>query len=1125
MRQALDKPLRKQLETTVIKAREIAEQAAAEALTRLSVGDASAASYLNADQRALRNRLRAHGRQLGDLRSSNGQQETRRLCSEIAYEHWHRMLFARFLEQNHLLMYDEHTALTLDECQELAADEGCADGWELAGKLAAKMLPQVFREGSPALAVPLAFNHVRELEKLIAALDPDTFQAADSLGWVYQYWQAKKKDEVNAAGVKIGADELSPVTQLFTEPYMVQFLLDNSLGAWWVTHHPEQRHILPFTYLRTVPAAGTNIPSPPGGEGQGEGKTASTETPAAGTFDGWPEKLADFRMLDPCCGSGHFLVATFLMLVPMRMASEGLSADAAIDAVLRQNLHGLELDQRCVELAAFAVALEAWRYPGAGGYRSLPALNIACVGQRIQTPREQWLALAGDNPELKAGMARLYDTFSDAPILGSLIDPARSLKGDLLTADWSDVQPLLARALAVGEAEEEDLHEAAITAQGLARAAELLGQRYQLVVTNVPYLARGKQIEALRDFCDHYYFTAKNDLANTFLERCIELSAAPFGVAQVVMPQNWLFQATGEEQRTDLLKKNSWRLLARLGAGAFGTISGEVVNVILLTASNDRPSSGSRIHGVDCTESRTAESKANELRYGEVKSLSQLEILDNPKAVVTFEDLSVSLPRLGQWVESYQGLVTGDIERFSRGFFEAPLNSLRGDWLPLKAPISTFDDQGRTDVLLWERGDGQLHRYAEVSRDQLHDMHESGNLAWGRHGVAVNRVKNLRAGLYFGEAFHNSVAVVVPKAGFEGLLPAIWAFLSSDEFFSEVRKLDSKLSLTNRVLLQLPFDEKRWKTVAAERFSKGLELPLSNDPTQWIFHGHPQPATEPLQVAVARLLGYHWPAESDSEMELSDQARAWIARSASLNALADDDGIVCLPPVRGEKAAADRLENLLEAAFGNDWTPQRRNQLLEEVGAKSLDAWLRDKFFEQHCKLFHHRPFIWHVWDGLKDGFSALVNYHKLTRATLERLIYTYLGDWIRTQQHGVEQKLDGAAERLSYALSLKDRLEQILAGEAPYDIFVRWKPLAEQPIGWEPDLNDGVRLNIRPFMTAEVLRHNKKPKLNIEWKKDRGTDVPSAPWYTLGLQYGEKEGARINDHHLTLAAKKAART
>ena len=113
---------------------------------------------------------------------------------------------------------------------------------------------------------------------------------------------------------------------------------------------------------------------------------------------------------------------------------------------------------------------------------------------------------------------------------------------------------------------------------------------------------------------------------------------------------------------------------------------------------------------------------------------------------------------------------------------------------------------------------------------------------------------------------------------------------------------------------------------------------------------------------------------------------------------------------------------------------------------------------------------------------------------------------------------VDGAQNRLSAAHDLKRRLELILEGEPPYDIFVRWKPLAEQPIGWNPDLNDGVRLNIRPFMTAEVLRHNKKPKLNIAWDKDRGKDVESAPWFK---KFG---GDRINDHHLTRSEKMAAR-
>ena len=93
-------------------------------------------------------------------------------------------------------------------------------------------------------------------------------------------------------------------------------------------------------------------------------------------------------------------------------------------------------------------------------------------------------------------------------------------------------------------------------------------------------------------------------------------------------------------------------------------------------------------------------------------------------------------------------------------------------------------------------------------------------------------------------------------------------------------------------------------------------------------------------------------------------------------------------------------------------------------------------------------------------------------------------------------------------------KLARIIEGESPFDIFVRWKPLHAQPMGWEPDLDDGVRLNIRPFMTAEVLRHNKKPKLNVAWDKDRGKDVESAPWFKVF------KGDRINDHHLTVAEK-----
>ncbi len=405
--------------------------------------------------------------------------------------------------------------------------------------------------------------------------------------------------------------------------------------------------------------------------------------------------------------------------------------------------------------------------------------------------------------------------------------------------------------------------------------------------------------------------------------------------------------------------------------------------------------------------------------------------------------------------------------------------------------------------------------------------------------------------MFSGNLYDENTVTIIPEK--TELLPLLWCFASSSEYYAEVREINQTLKVRGD-LIKVPFDLSRWQQVAEEQYPHGLPEPYSDDPTQWIFHGHPcgsviwdeeakwtahgplRTDDSVLQVAIARLLGYRWPAELDPEMELAEEQREWVERCEELLGHADDDGIVCLPAVRGERRAVDRLEALLADAYGDQWSANTRSSLLESVdhAGKDLESWLRDKFFAQHCKLFQHRPFIWHVWDGLKDGFSALVNYHQLDYKNLETLTYTYLGDWITQQKKQQIEGIDGADTRLAAAEALQKSLELILEGEGypdqdyGYDIFVRWKPLEEQPIGWHPDLNDGVRLNIRPFLSvpdvkkkgAGVLAH----KPTIHWKKDRGKDVESAPWYDLGPSLGGAKGDRINDYHLTHAAKKAAR-
>ena len=1130
MMQALDKDLRSALEKTVKAARMVAEAAAHAVVDQLGVGLDKPEAYLGDAEKALRNRLRTHGKQLGDARDSKstnptyGKQEVQHLVQEVAYQHWHRMLFARFLADNNLLMYDG-VAVTIEECDELAPDEGAKSGWELAGKLAARMLPQVFKPGSPVFELTFAPEHQSELERLLKDLPDAVFKASDSLGWVYQFWQADNKERINKSEVKIGADELPAVTQLFTEPYMVSFLLHNSLGAWWATRYPGKPCPVNLDYFRT----------------QEDG------TPAAGKFECWPDSLADFKLLDPCCGSGHFLVAAFLMLVPMRMAAEGLSAKEAVNRVLAENIHGLELDPRCVEIAVFAVALEAWRYPDASGkplgVREIPAPNIACCGLKVAAKVQDWQALvpvdAANAAHLREGLVRLHQLFAQAPLLGSLLSPSKT-KGDLFGADYRELGELLRAALAregAGKRDEGEEHwDSALSALGLLDAARLLEARYQLVITNVPYLARGKQTEALKQYSETHYPEAKNDLANVFLERCLEL-CGDGGVVQIVMPQNWLFLTSYKKQRESLLKRVQFNLIALLGAKGFQTPMWDF-NVQLLTQTRATPSQDFPLRGVDVSAPKSAQAKAALLREGDLVTVSQQMQLENPDAMVALE-VTQAGALLSQFVDSYEGLTSGDLPRFIAQFWE--VSKVGSAWsLFIGAVTSTQHFGARDQVLLWEEGCGQLQSFE--------GSYIKGAAAWRRRGIRVTQMGELPVTLYCGELFNKNAGSLVPKR--PEYLEAIWCYSSSQDFLPAIRRIDQSLKVTVGNLVKVPFDLERWQQVAAERYPHGLPKPYSDDPTQWIFHGHPcgsviwdedskRTADGPLrveanvlQIAVARLLGYRWPAETDAEMELAIEARAWVERCDALAAHADSDGIVCLPPVGREKAAADRLLNLLAAAYGPAWSNDVLAQLLKAAdhAGKSLETWLRDKFFTQHCALFGNRPFVWHVWDGLRDGFSALVNYHKLDYKTLEALIFTYLGDWIsRCQDEDRTNGLQEDGEKTAAAKALKKRLELILAGEAPYDIFVRWKPIEQQPIGWNPDLNDGVRLNIRPFLSvpdvgkkgAGVLRD--KPK-SLHWEKDRGSDVPSAPWYELGLQYGGKVGDRINDHHLSLADKRKAR-
>ena len=1126
----LSTELRKQLEKTVIAARRAAEVGTKAALDALAVPDAKSFPHMTPGDRELRNQLRAHARQLGDRRHANGAQGIERLVQECAYEHWHRMLFARFLAENDLLIEPGNSvAISLEECEDLARDRG-VESWELAGQFAQHMLPQIFRPDDPALRLSLPREDRGRLEALLDELPADVFRADDSLGWVYQFWQAEKKDQINKSETKIGADELPAVTQLFTEDYMVLFLLHNTLGAWWagkvLADRPELASgadsedelrkacavgEITWPYLRFVR------------EDNGPWR------PAAGAFKGWPEAAKDITVLDPCMGSGHFLVFALQILIAFRMAEEGLSREAAVDAVLRDNLFGLEIDPRCTQIAAFNLALSAWRMVG---HRALPRLNLACSGLSLGVNKAEWLKLAEraeaaapvpperdllgsrDNlfsARVKTGLERLHDLFARAPWLGSLIDPKRA-GGDVFAAGFSHIEPFLAPILAA-KGSGDEVAEMAVAAQGMAKAAEFLGRPFTLVTTNVPYLVRSKQDDALRAWIENYYPDAKADLATAFLERCREYCATG-GTHATVTPQNWLTLNSYRDLRVELLCAQEWKCVSRVGSAATATASWDVLRTLAIIT-NARPSTGNRLTGIETNAASDSE-RSSDLKLQAPYCTLQSEQLDNSQARITLRPGGKGAP-LSKYAKSLQGLKTGDDARYVREHWEIFADRTR--WRFLQGTVSeTTEFGGMSRVIDWV-GDGR-----DLARRQ-------GLSAWGKVGIAASQMRDLPASIYVGEAFDSNVSVIIPKT--QGDAAAIWLFCSSDEYYEEVRRLDQSLAVTNSVMIDVPFDHERWEAKAKAQCPQGLPTPNSKDPTQWLFDGHPIFSDHCLQVAMARLVGYRWPRQTGSSFPECPSVGP-----VGLEEHADQDGIVCIPAVRGEEAAHDRLRALFAAAFDAEWSSANELQLIAATGskAKSVDEWLRTDFFGQHCALFHHRPFVWHVWDGRKDGFHALVNYHKLAegggkgRKLLDALTYSYLGDWIGRQKAAVGQGVAGADDRLAAAIELQKELEKIIEGEPPYDIFVRWKPLDQQPIGWEPDIDDGVRLNIRPFMSAMLSRGRKgagvlRAKPNVKWQKDRGKeperDRDDYPWFWNGEQF---TGERHNDRHFTNAEKRAAR-
>ena len=314
--------------------------------------------------------LRAEARQLGGFE---------RLVEECAYEQWHRMLFARFLAENDLLIHPEHGVAVVDGG--VRGARARPRGQRIPGCWRAVRRGDAARDLPAGRSRPAGARWRRRtssaLEAILAGLPAEVFTSDDALGWVYQFWQAKRKKEVNASERKIGGADIAP-----GDPALHRAL-----------HGPR-------SCSRTRSAPGGRPPSRRARSSRSGSTCASTTTarrPPAPSRAG-PSAVAEVTVMDPCCGSGHFLVAAVDMLRKMRMEEEGLTAAAgrrrglARQPVRPRARSALHPDRRVRPRAA---GLEDGRLP------QLPVPNIACSGISVKGQLDDWKKLAGGDERLE----------------------------------------------------------------------------------------------------------------------------------------------------------------------------------------------------------------------------------------------------------------------------------------------------------------------------------------------------------------------------------------------------------------------------------------------------------------------------------------------------------------------------------------------------------------------------------------------------------------------------------------------------------------------------------------------------------------------------------------------------
>ena len=416
------------------------------------------------------------------------------------------------------------------------------------------ILPGMFMRIEDYTELLFPDNLLREgsvIEQMISMIpEEDWKDAVQIIGWLYQYYNSEKKDDVFAAlkkNVKITKENIPAATQLFTPDWIVRYMVENSLGRLWVEGHPNDELKSQWKYYLEEAEQEPEV----------QAQLAEIRKEYAALT---PDQL---KVIDPCSGSGHILAYMFDVLMQI-YESYGYTTREAVASIVENNLYGLDIDDRAAQLAYFAVMMKARQYDRRFFSRGIQP-HVYAIAESNHVDSFALEYFCNGDAKLKKAMDTIISELHDAKEYGSILT--------VTPQDWA---ALYARFAEI----KEDIHisrEAALRELlPLVQTAEALAQKYDVVVTNPPYMGSSGMSARLSDYVKKYYPDSKSDLFAVFIEKCGQMPKRN-GYQAMITQHAWMFLSSFEKLRTKMLQTVNIVNMAHLGARAFEEIGGEVV--------------------------------------------------------------------------------------------------------------------------------------------------------------------------------------------------------------------------------------------------------------------------------------------------------------------------------------------------------------------------------------------------------------------------------------------------------------------------------------------------------------------------------------------------------------------